>query len=172
MWFAGCLGDSASCKPARWGEAVPGRPCLPWNPLWHRSIIPLGSPRAQAAHPREVKTAGTQAPWRPGSALNRSGPLHLDARLHPERRRSVVLPLTGKGGTGSGCGGTNEARRAVKGVVKRDVEGYWSPLWWLTCSNGWLYIYIYLDHKNILVINGQHDWFVIVWNLFASFRDR
>eukprot|EP00913_Durusdinium_trenchii_P031421 g29416.t1 len=37
------------------------------------------------------------APWRPGSALNRSGPLHLDARLHPERRRSVVLPLTGKG---------------------------------------------------------------------------
>ena len=36
-------------------------------------------------------------PWHGDSALNRSGPLHLDARLHPERRQSVVLHLTGMG---------------------------------------------------------------------------
>ena len=36
-------------------------------------------------------------PWHQSSALNMSGPLHLDARLHPERRQSVVLYLSGMG---------------------------------------------------------------------------
>ena len=35
--------------------------------------------------------------WRHDGALNRSGPLHLDARLHPERRRTVLAYLTGTG---------------------------------------------------------------------------
>ena len=36
-------------------------------------------------------------PWRADGALNRSGPLHLDARLHPERRRTILAYLTGRG---------------------------------------------------------------------------
>ena len=36
-------------------------------------------------------------PWHGQSRLNRSGPLHLDARLHPERRHSVLLSLSGTG---------------------------------------------------------------------------
>jgi len=36
-------------------------------------------------------------PWHRLSRLNRSGPLHLDARLHPERRHSVLLFLSGTG---------------------------------------------------------------------------
>jgi len=36
-------------------------------------------------------------PWHRLSQLNRSGPLHLDARLHPERRHSVLLFLSGTG---------------------------------------------------------------------------
>lgn len=40
-------------------------------------------------------------PWRPHSRLNISGPLHLDARLHPERRRSWIVQLSGAGGEGN-----------------------------------------------------------------------
>ena len=36
-------------------------------------------------------------PWRPDGALNRSGPLHLDARLHPERRQTFLAYLSGTG---------------------------------------------------------------------------
>ena len=54
------------------------------------------SPKSQALHAFGAHVVRWE-PWHGDSALNRSGPLHLDARLHPERRQSVVLHLTGMG---------------------------------------------------------------------------
>lgn len=42
--------------------------------------------------------------WSPGSHLNRSGLLHLDARRRPEHRRTVLLYLKGAASTGPAAG--------------------------------------------------------------------